>query len=123
MLQNNPSVAPHEGNELTLVMQGVKPAAIIEFKKQPEMYKKALELHYTLSVYHLTTGVISVTQKKNAKLHSIIALLGSSKASIVVRSKAEKQRMLGRILGYSDFEIDEFIKNPPECDCRWCMYE
>ena len=122
-MSNNLCVAPHEGDELTLVMMGVKPAAIIEYQKQPEMYDKAQELCHTISVHQLEVGVISVTQRKNANLHSIIELLGSSRAKLIVRSKEEKQRMLGRILGYSEEQIDEFIKNPPECNCRWCAYE
>jgi hypothetical protein len=121
MSQNKSGVAPHEGEELTLVMMGVKPAAIIERDKQPEMYDKAQSLCHVISVYQLDVGIISVTKPENAHLHATIELLGSPNAKIVVRSTAEKQRLLGRILGYSEEQIDEFVRNPPECDCRWCI--
>lgn len=117
-------VAPHAGNELTLVMQGVKPAAIIDKTKQPEMYDKAWELRHTLSILHIGQNErVVINNKTPLDLLHVIKLLGSSDANLIVGSKEEKQRMLGRILGYKQEDIDEFVKNPPDCNCRWCRYE
>ena len=116
-------VAPHEGNELTLVMQGVKPAAIIDKTKQKDMFDKALELMHVVAIEPVSDTEIAVTRHEHSFLIRIIEVLGSNKANLIVGSKEEKQRMLGRILGYKQKDIDEFVKNPPDCNCRWCKYE
>ena len=116
-------IAPHEGCELEYVMLGIKPLASLEKSKQPEQFDLALKLHYAVSVMRHTEDLITVTRKENANLHNIFALLTSSKATIVVRSKAEKHRLLGRLFGYTEEQIEDFIKADMQCACGQCKWD
>ncbi|QPI17675.1 hypothetical protein vBAmePR8F_gp15 [Alteromonas phage vB_AmeP_R8W] len=118
-------IAPHEGRELEMVMNGIKPLASIEKDKQPEQFERALQLANVLSVTVVlhSDNLLTVTRKENEKLHGTFALLNSPKAAIVVRSKEEKSRLLGRLFGYSEEDIDEFIAADMQCACGQCKFE
>lgn len=116
-------VAPHEGHEINMVMWGIKPLASIEFDKQPLQFKRAIELRQVLSVCDQEVGLITVTLPENSHLHETFKLLSSPKASVIVRSKEEKHRLLGRLFGYTEEQINEFIKSEMQCACGQCRFE
>lgn len=116
-------IAPHEGNEINMVMWGMKPLASIEFDKQPVQFDRAIELENVLSVCHQEVGLLTVTLPENSHLHETFKLLSSPKASVIVRSKEEKHRLLGRLFGYTEDQIEEFIKSDMQCACGQCRFE
>jgi len=115
-------VAPHEGKELEYVSLGIKPLASLEFSKDPKQYTKALKLLNVLSVYKQTDDLITITRKENASLHGVFKVLTSHKAHLLVRSEQEKHRLLGRLFGYSEEDIDAFIKSDLKCACGQCKF-
>ena len=117
------TIAPHEGKELEYVVNGIKPLASIDANKQPELFKRAIKMRNVISVCYHNHELITITRKENQQLHATFALLTSSKASIVVRSKAEKHRLLGRLFGYSEEDIDAFIKEDIQCECVQCKWD
>lgn len=118
-------IAPHEGREIEMVMNGIKPLASIEKSKQPEMFEKALALSDMIDIVVVLhdKGHLTITRKENEKLHGVFSLLCSPKAAMVVRSQAEKSRLLGRLFGYSEEDIDEFIAADMQCACGQCKFE
>lgn len=116
-------IAPHEGHEINMVMWGMKPLASIEFHKQPNQFKRAIKLSHILSVCHQDLGSLTVTLPENAHLHETFKLLSSPKASVIVRSKEEKHRLLGRLFGYTEDQINDFIKSDMQCACGQCRFE
>ena len=88
------------------------------------MYNKAVELSNVIQVRDIgENDIVVIRNDADYGILDTIEQLGSPQANLIVGSKEEKQRMLGRILGYKQEDIDEFVKNPPDCDCRWCRYE
>ncbi|ASL24395.1 hypothetical protein vBAspPH44_12 [Alteromonas phage vB_AspP-H4/4] len=116
-------VAPHEGKELEYVMNGIKPLALIDGRKEPEQFERALKLQNVATVVLHNNNELTITRNENAKLHGVFSLLNSPKAAMVVRSKEEKQRLMGRIFGYSEEDIADFIKANVDCKCRHCNLE
>lgn len=116
-------IAPHEGRELEYVANGIKPLALLNRNKQPEQYGRAMDLQHVLVIQRQGVDEITITKKENVHLHNVYALLCSPKAAIVVRSAEEKHRMLGRLFGYSEEQIDAFIKADMKCACGQCSFD
>lgn len=120
---SNKDIAPHKGEELNYVMLGLKPLASIEYSKQPDMFARALALKHVVNVRVHSNTHVTVTLEENKHLHDTFALLTSAKAAQIVRSKEEKQRLLGRLFGYSEKQIDDFIKLNIQCNCVCCDFQ
>lgn len=116
------AVAPHENREIELVLNGTKPLASLERCKQPELFELQEVFSRSLSRCYHTDDLVTITLPKNEHLHAVFALLTSSKAAVIVRSKAEKQRMLGRLFGYTEKDIDDFIQADLGCACGQCAW-
>lgn len=118
-------IAPHEGRELWMVLAGVKPFAIIDRRKSVEQYKSLqilLEnIWLPLYVVYKNDYEVAVTLTENKKLHEQYDLLMSPKAAQVIRSKEDHQRAMGKLFGYTDEEIEAFIKSSINCDCPQCV--
>lgn len=117
------SIAPHEGRELELVMIGIKPLASLEKDKQPEQYAQACKLHNVASVVHHDNNLLTVTRRENNNLHAVFQLLSTTQSSLLVRSAEEKHRLLGRLFGYSEENIDSFIAKGLACACGQCEWD
>ncbi len=116
------SIAPHEGRELEYVMLGIKPLASLDVNKQPEQFKRALRLKHAVTVYYHTNNLITITRPENDDLHNVFAVLSTNEANILVRTAEEKHRLLGRLFGYSEEDIDSFIAAGLECACGQCNW-
>lgn len=115
-------IAPHEGRELEYVANGIKPLALINRAKQPEQYGRAMDLQHVLVIRRQNNDEITITTKANEKLHDTYALLNSPQAAVIIRSVEDKHRMLGRLFGYSEEQIDAFIKADMKCACGNCTF-
>ena len=115
-------VAPHQGREIEYVMNGIKPLATIDINKDPEQYKKAQDLHYQLKVSYEGSLAI-ITQPENYWMHDLFRVLSTKKANVLIKTPEEKHRLLGRLFGYSEEDIDDFINAGLECACGQCAWE
>lgn len=119
-------IAPHEGRELWLVLAGIKPFAIIDETKQPNQIEWLFRLLYTndvsvpLIVKWKNNTELAVTLLENSHLHDQYDQLIKPNAAQVYRSKADHQRAMGKLFGYTDDEIEAFIKAEIKCDCVNC---
>ncbi len=107
-------IAPHEGREVELVLNGTKqlgsatlgsPTALV-VRETNELFEYIKDD----SVYFALTQEPIETYK----------FLNSSAAKVVIRSKQEHQRLLGRLFGYTEEEIDTFIEANLNCACGNC---
>ena len=111
-------VAPHEGREIQLVLDGTKPLAVIELNKQPREYEQAIAgIHglFALDNWMDDTGWEAVI----TTIHNQALVLKYLDAVEMEESTA-KHRTLGRLFGYSEADIEEFINNRPPCNCSKC---
>lgn len=119
------SIAPDKGHELNHVMLGLKPIASLSKKKDPVQYERALTLRHVQGVVIVrqTDDVITVSKAENAKLHVVYTILTTKEANKLVRSKEGKQVLMGRMFGYTDDQIADFIKADIKCDCAECRWD
>jgi hypothetical protein len=115
-------IAPHEGKEIQLVLEGVKPLATIDKDKDPEQYRRAF-LTIDLAIDRQGEGLISITRMENTHLHAVFKLLSTTRANVLVRTPEEKHRLLGRLFGYNEEDIDDFINAGLKCACGQCKWE
>jgi len=116
-------IAPHEGRELEFVVNGIKPLASIDKKKQPEQFARALTLQHCMSIQHHADDLITVTLTENKELHDVFRILSTTKSSIIVKTSTEKHMLLGRLFGYSEEDIQEFLKAEMTCACGQCDWD
>ncbi|QDP58679.1 MAG: hypothetical protein Tp125SUR00d2C35697761_14 [Prokaryotic dsDNA virus sp.] len=118
------SVAPDKGHELNHVMLGLKPIASLSKKKHPVQYERALTLRHVQGVVIVrqTDEVITVSKAENIHLHGVYTILTKTPKKLV-RSKEGKQVLMGRMFGYTDDQIADFIKADIKCDCAECRWD
>lgn len=114
-------IAPHEGDELNLVMLGVKPLASIDKNKQGAMFNKAMMMQNVLSIAVHSKTKLTVTKAVNRHLHGVYVTLTRT-PKLLAASQKQKHELLGRLFGYSEECIAAYIKNPPVCTCDECNW-
>ena len=112
-------VAPHESCEVRLVLGGHKPLAAIEKAKDAIGYALAIALAGTgaLKLVQLTGEVIVV---KPNKYHLIEEYLWLLTCGVAEHGLKEYHRRIGRLFGYTEEDIEAFIKADIHCDCHKC---
>ena len=119
-------IAPHENNEVRLVLSGAKPLATIEKGKDPYGYALAVAMAGTGALhYHARStadspqGEVVITLPRNKHLvdeYTTLLLWGRKRYGI-----KEYHRRMGRLFGYSDEDIEAFIDAEIECSCSKCV--
>jgi len=107
-------IAPHEGRELELVLNGTKPLGSF-----PVTHSDAPKVLRSVGMYSfLRHGNVyfALTQEPI----NCYQFLESNNAKIIVKSQPEHNRLMGRLFGYTEDQIDVFIENKLDCDCRDC---
>lgn len=115
-------VAPHEGLEYPMVVNRDKPIATINKHKQPVQYALASK-DIRLVVLHLDADEIAITRQENARLLQLLESLLHPSSNIIAKSREEKQRLIGRLYGYTEEEIDAFVASENKCMCNHCNQE
>lgn len=119
-------VAPHEGNEVRLVLSGTKPLATLEKRKQPIGYALAVSLAGTGALrLHFIQGskdspegeVVIVRPDKISLLTEYRWLLAEGVKALGIK---EYHRRMGRLFGYSEADIEAFINAEIHCNCSKC---
>jgi len=116
-------VNPHKGKELEYLMNGIKPMCTLSLD-DPESNKvlNGSLMYLTTVVVDTIEQSVTVTKRENAFLHGIMNFLTSENAHMMIRSKTEKHRMIGRLFGYTEDQIDEFLLSDEarDCKCQFC---
>ena len=118
-------IAPHQNNEVRLVLAGLKPLATIEKTKDPIGYALAIALSNTGAlIKHCKPtkdspcGECIIVKPGNSHLISeYFWLLENGIKEIGIK---EYHRSLGRLFGYSSEDIETFIKSEIDCECSKC---
>jgi len=119
------TVAPHQFNEVRLVLAGSKPLATIERSKDESGYATAIALGtagmlrtYVRPTVDDCTGEVVFTKPANAQLITrYVWLLQNGVATYGVK---ENHRKLGRLFGYTEADIETFINAEINCLCQKC---
>jgi hypothetical protein len=118
-------IAPHEHQEVRLVLGGKKPLGSIEKQKDPLGYAIAVSLIHT----GLLRGFISPTEDDCTGEATFVApqnkaLLERFKWLLEhgVENLGLKQfhREMGRLYGYTEQDIEDFISANIHCECIKC---
>lgn len=114
------SIAPHQGREISLVLNGAKAFALIEKRKDIASYFAAGSIQRKDITVEYRDGlegpeVILTSDRKliaeyNALLFDGVARLGIK----------NYHRAMGKIFGYSATDIETFINAEITCNCTKC---
>ena len=119
------TIAPHEANEVRLVLAGLKPLATIEKGKDAIGYSMAVALSGVgmlasecRPTVDCPKGEIVFTKPVNkALLVEYKALLSTGIKRLGIKNY---HRALGKLFGYSSADIEEFISSDINCNCTKC---
>lgn len=115
------NLAPHGGRELSMILNGEKPLAYLERVEGKEfMYDLVIDIWFEniFEVAFIEPDGIAFTLPKNKDLLEDYKKLLSGET--VVENNHEYQRLMGRLFGYSEEDIEAFIKQEIKCDCINC---
>ena len=118
-------IAPHENNEVRLVLGGMKPLATIEKAKQPIGYALAIALSGTGAIASSVVrskdspeGEVVITLPKNKhRIEKYKWLLSHGVEAVGIK---EYHRRMGRLFGYTEEDISTFINAEIHCNCSKC---
>ncbi len=110
-------IAPHEGTELEDVEYGIKPLAIIYHDKNPKMYRAACS---SSRIYHrklVRAGAIAIATNED-NICAYRRLVRNRN----YYTRAQYQRCMGKLLGYANHDVEEFIISDigKTCTCVEC---
>ena len=113
------TIAPHENNEVRLVLSGSKPLAAIEMDKDHSGYAMAINLANTgaLAMEHFKGEVLITLPKNRTLLGEYLELLHFGVAEHGIK---QYTRLMGRIFGYTEEDTEAFIAADIQCDCAKC---
>lgn len=116
-------VAPHRNQELQMVLEGKKPLASVERAKDPDQY---LEIVNRVSWYNYSPALTFVicgdeivfTTYENRHLLTLYKLVLEHGVDLFGRELYH--RVMGKLYGYSNEDIQAFIDDEIDCDCNKC---
>lgn len=119
-------IAPHEGKELQLVLEGKKVFAVVEQAKDPVQFGMIMtDKNVVVKVHKGEEGNDAhfwlngdVWGEPTYKRYR--SMLRNSGFLITTKGQEWYQREMGRIFGYTNEEIDSFISGDIKCNCTKC---
>lgn len=127
-------IAPHEGRELHMVMQGEKNICTIQKSKDPvqlQIAKNTVQAAVSaaapygrgnandLMMEQIDPDTFAFYLRKNSDVAAVHRLLLESPDKLV-RTNKERSVLFGRIFGYSEEEIEAFLEADMQCACGHC---
>jgi len=119
---NNGTIAPHVGREIDLVLDGVKPLATIERRKDRLGFNRAVALADTrmnvwVVVRNGDEGPEAILSYRPDLIREYRWLLDNGVREYGIK---EYHRRMGRLFGYAEADIEAFIAADIDCDCSKC---
>lgn len=105
---------PHKGRELLLVIEGNKPLGSVSMCSD-----EAAVVFRKVGLYTFIKNG-DVYFARTIEPINVYKMLTSKSANLIVKSPAEHKRLMGRLFGYTEEEIDVFIEANLPCDCSNC---
>lgn len=125
-------VAPHEGNELELLLSGDKLICTLSRSRNKKLWDKAM-VHAARSQFSQDTSQILVSEKVDGDITAFYLKVNEDVAAIhrmllnnpklLCRSEDERSVLFGRLFGYSDYQIKQFLEADMKCACGHCLSE
>lgn len=101
-----------------MVLAGIKPLAVVEKRKNREQYLEILR--HGPGTEKLAISMRIGPEGREAIIAQSTDLIQQYLDALKMPIGDARTWCLGRLFGYSDEDIAEFITNPPECDCSKC---
>lgn len=119
------TIAPHINNEIRLILAGAKPLATIEKGKDPVGYGIAVSLIHAGVVYGVVSpsddcseGEVTFTRVGGKPLiDKYFYLLKDGVKDLGIK---QYHREMGKLFGYSEQDIEDFIESEVDCNCSKC---
>jgi hypothetical protein len=118
-------VAPHQNAEVRLVLAGIKPLGTIEKRKDPIGYSIAISCGAAGMLKAVVVvsedspeGEVVIVKNGNAELivqYTLLLARGVQDYGI-----KEYHRKMGRLFGYAEQDIEDFINTEVNCECSKC---
>ena len=114
------NLAPHQGREISLVLNGSKRFAVIEKRKDAASYYAAGSIRRRDVTVQYREGpegpeVILTTSRKDIAEYESLLRDGVSRLGIKAYHRA-----IGALFGYSKVDIEAFIESDIDCNCSKC---
>lgn len=118
-------VAPHQNAEVRLVLAGTKPLGTIEKAKDPIGFSIAVAVgnagmlkHTVIHSADSPEGEVVIVKNGNGDLIiEYMRLLYSGVQDLGIK---EYHRRMGRLFGYTEQDIEDFIAAEIHCECSKC---
>tara|TARA_R110002167_G_scaffold132428_10_gene316685 strand:- start:1804 stop:2157 length:354 start_codon:yes stop_codon:yes gene_type:complete len=107
-------IAPHKGTEVFGVLMGTKPLGSVPLDSTDGRAVLDAQRLYT----HVKNGVVYFALTEGPL--NAFKFLTSESAKLIIRTKADHNRAMGRLFGYTEEEIEAFIATEVACDCIAC---
>lgn len=107
-------IAPHKGTEVFGVLMGTKPLGSVPLDGADGRAVLAAQRLYT----YVKNGEVYFALSEGPL--NAFKFLTSESAKLIIRTKADHNRAMGRLFGYTEDEIEAFLATDVECDCIAC---
>ncbi len=118
-------VAPHQNAEVRLVLSGSKPLATIEKAKDPIGFSIAVAVGNAGMLKHMIVrspdspeGEVVIV--KNGNQHLIAEYIHLLHNGVQEYGIKEYHRRMGRLFGYAEQDIEDFLAAEIHCECSKC---
>ena len=114
------NIAPHENQEISLILNGAKNFAVIEKRKDIASYFAAGAISrkdITVQYQETETGPEVILTSKHALIAEYNALLFDGVSRLGLKNY---HRAMGKLFGYSPADIETFITAEINCNCSKC---
>ncbi len=119
------NIAPHEGEEVRLVLAGTKPFATIERSKDISGFARAIALGGTGMLYTTVGptdddphGEVALTLPINR--HLMQRYYDLLEYGVELYGIKEYHRQMGKLFGYTEDDVESFINEKIHCNCTKC---
>ena len=114
------NIAPHQGREISLILNYAKRFALIEKRKDLASYYAAGAIRRADITVQYQEGpegpeVILTSDRRLITEYNRLLFDGVSRLGL-----KEYHRAMGRIFGYTESEIESFIESEIDCNCAKC---
>jgi hypothetical protein len=114
-------IAPHEGNELDMILAGTKVFAVLSATKHDKLIERCKACLRVLGGWNYTRTLYRVFSVAGGDHNSFyLHLVNNKNRYIEIFGIEMYQRSMGKLFGYTDEQINSFIASDIDCTCDNC---